>query len=169
MDPSHQPKPIDAHTDHVDGLSWPHEHPESWFIGLSIEPRPQALPSNISFWPFYTAPDLWPSNTSPQSYYTASDLGPSNASSPLSHTYYSAVSSPSYSMTTNTASILSSNMSLPYSVTSINSRKSRKNVLYPRRAHPMPPPEPVSMPVPSKNLPISLAVRFFLATFCNSV
>lgn len=36
------------------------------------------------------------------------------------------------------SSILSSNTSFPYSVTSINSRKSRKNVLYPRRVHPPP-------------------------------
>ncbi|KAH9044955.1 hypothetical protein EDB83DRAFT_2523601 [Lactarius deliciosus] len=33
---------------------------------------------------------------------------------------------------------MSSNTSFPYSVTSINSRKSRKNVLYPRRVHPPP-------------------------------
>ncbi|KAI9435443.1 hypothetical protein H4582DRAFT_648905 [Lactarius indigo] len=36
------------------------------------------------------------------------------------------------------SSIMSSNTSFPYSVTSINSRKSRKNVLYPRRVHPPP-------------------------------
>ncbi|KAH8987266.1 hypothetical protein EDB92DRAFT_1817953 [Lactarius akahatsu] len=33
---------------------------------------------------------------------------------------------------------MSSNTSFPYSVTSVNSRKSRKNVLYPRRVHPPP-------------------------------
>ena len=54
-------------------------------------------------------------------------------------TYYSAVSSPLYSTTTNTGSTLSSNMSFPYLVIWINSRKSRKTVLYPRRAHPLPP------------------------------
>ncbi|KAI9435448.1 hypothetical protein H4582DRAFT_1969446 [Lactarius indigo] len=37
-----------------------------------------------------------------------------------------------------TNSTASSNPSFPYSVTSVNSRKSRKNVLYPRRAHPPP-------------------------------
>ncbi|KAI9461894.1 hypothetical protein BJY52DRAFT_163647 [Lactarius psammicola] len=36
------------------------------------------------------------------------------------------------------SSVMSSNMSFPYSVTSINSRKSRKSVLYPRRVHPPP-------------------------------
>ncbi|KAH9054773.1 hypothetical protein EDB87DRAFT_1420047 [Lactarius vividus] len=36
------------------------------------------------------------------------------------------------------SSIMSSNTSFPYSVTSVNSRKSRKNVLHPRRVHPPP-------------------------------
>ncbi|KAF8257966.1 hypothetical protein EI94DRAFT_1756242 [Lactarius quietus] len=41
-------------------------------------------------------------------------------------------------MAETSSSIMSSNMSFPYSVTSISSRKSRKNVLYPRRVHPSP-------------------------------
>ena len=168
MDPPYPLHPNDAHTDNADGLSRLQEYPESWSPGVGIEPRRQALPSNISPWSYYTAADLQPSNISPWSYYTAPDLGPSNASSPQSHLYYSTVSSPSHSITTNTASTLSSNLSLPYSVTSINSRKSRMNVLYPRRAHPMPPPGPSPVPVPSEKFSMSLGVRFFLPTFCNS-
>ena len=148
MDPPYPLRLIDAHTDHTDGLSQSQEYPESWSPVVGIEPRLQALPPNISPWSYYTVPDLRLPNTSPESYYTASDLRQSNASSPQSNSYYSAVSSPSHSTTTNTDSTLSSNMSFPYSVTSINSRKSRMNVLYPRRAHPIPPPEPEPEPVP---------------------
>ena len=157
MDPPYQLQPIDAHVDGLSGL-----FPESWSTALGIEPGPSALLSNLS----------------PQSYYTASDLGPSNFSSPQSNSYYSAISSPSCSITTTTSSTLSSNMSFPYSVTSINSRKSRMNVLYPRRAHPLPRPAPMPapmqapllapVPLPSTKIPISHGVRFFLATFCNS-
>ena len=171
MDLPYQPQPIDAHTDHVDGLSRPQEYPEAWCPVVGIEPRPQDLPSDISPWSYYTAPDLQPSNISPLSYYTAPDLRPSNVSSPQSHSYYSAVSSPSHSTKTNTGSLLSSNMSFPYSVTSINSRKSRKNVIYPRRAHPLPASVPLLGPVPvlSEEIPISLSVRLSPATFYNSV
>jgi len=54
-------------------------------------------------------------------------------------------------------------MSFPYSVTSINSRKSRKNVLYPRRAHPVP------VAVSSEHLSVSTdaliwQVRFLCTT-----
>ncbi|KAH9049227.1 hypothetical protein EDB83DRAFT_1403816 [Lactarius deliciosus] len=55
--------------------------------------------------------------------------------------FYTANSSLSQSSTTQTVyrnSTASSNLSFPYTVTSINSYKSRKNVLYPRRAHPPP-------------------------------
>ena len=51
--------------------------------------------------------------------------------------YYTANTS-LLSYSTNSTSAQSSNMSFSYSVTSINSRKSRKNVLYPRRVHPLP-------------------------------
>ena len=155
MDPLYQLQPIDAYTDHAYFLSRPEEYPESWSPVLGIEPRSQAQSSNM---------------ISPRSYYTAPDLRRSNVSSPQSHSYYSAISSPSYSTKTNTASTWSSNMSFPYSVTSINSRKSRKNVLYPRRTHPLPPPVP--MPVPSENFPTSPGVRFcssyFLQLFLNA-
>ncbi|KAH9175162.1 hypothetical protein EDB89DRAFT_394648 [Lactarius sanguifluus] len=55
--------------------------------------------------------------------------------------FYTANTSLSQSSTTQTVyrnSTASSNLSFPYTVTSINSYKSRKNVLYPRRAHPPP-------------------------------
>ncbi|KAH9038431.1 hypothetical protein EDB84DRAFT_1092928 [Lactarius hengduanensis] len=55
-----------------------------------------------------------------------------------SQSYYTANTSPLSSLTTNSASTLSSVTSFPYSVTSIRSQKSRKNVLYPRRVRPLP-------------------------------
>jgi len=60
------------------------------------------------------------------------------------------------------SSIISSNSSFPYSVTSINSRKSRKNVLYPRRVHP----PPVTVLPESVGSPDMLAweVRYLCAT-----
>ena len=139
MDPPYRPQRIDgvdALSDYVDGLLRPGEYSDldhyMWSALPSIMlPRLGSLPSNIS----------------PQSYHTALDLRTSNVSPSQSNPYYSAVPSPSHSTTTNTGSTLSSNMSFPYSVTSITSRKSRKNVLYPRRAHPMPPPEPLPVPL----------------------
>ncbi|KAI9461886.1 hypothetical protein BJY52DRAFT_1257395 [Lactarius psammicola] len=62
---------------------------------------------------------------------------PSSIDSSL-RTFYTANSSPSYSSSrqpVNSTSTASSNNSYHYSVTSINSRKSRKNVFYPSRAH----------------------------------
>ena len=162
--PSHSPRPMDSpyQLQPIDGLSG--LFPESWSPVLGVEPRPSALLSNLS----------------PQSFYTASDLRPSNFSSPQSNSYYSAISSPC-SITTTTSSTLSSTMSFPYSVTSINSRKSRMNVLYPRRAHPLPrpaqipapPPSPhqrlapylAPVPLPPENMPISHGVRFFSSCF----
>ena len=159
MYPPYRPQRIDSHNDHDDGLSRPGDYPDldpySWSpLPDIVLPRLGALPSVISS----------------QSYHTALDLQPSNVSSSQSNSYYSAVSSPSHLTTTNTASTLSSNMSFPYSVNSINSRKSRKNVLYSRRAHPMPPPEPepVLLPPPEpaalllpEYFSISHSVRFF--------
>jgi hypothetical protein len=70
--------------------------------------------------------------------------------------YHTANASPLSYLTTNSTSTLSSNMSFPFSVTSINSRKSRKNVLYPRRVHP-----PPLLPVPvAPEHPASSDVRF---------
>ncbi|KAI9435447.1 hypothetical protein H4582DRAFT_649233 [Lactarius indigo] len=113
MDPLYLLQSIRARNDHADSLSR-----LSWPPILGSEPGPGAQPSNTSsLQSYYTAPYLHPSDASPQSNYFAD-------SSPT----YSAMNSES----------LSSNMSFPYSVTSINSRKSHKNVLYPRRAHPLP-------------------------------
>lgn len=156
MDRPYLPQPIDAHTDHVDGLSRPGEYP--YLDPYSWSPRPDILLPRLG---------ALPSNISSGSYYTVPDLQPSNVPSSQSNTYYSAVSSPSYATTTNTGSTLSSNISFPYSVTSINSRKSRKNVLYPRRAHPLPLPE--LEPEPSESFPMSHDVRLFIYSyFCNS-
>jgi hypothetical protein len=58
-----------------------------------------------------------------------------------SQTFYTANSSPSCSsagQTVNTDSAALSNNSYHYSVNSVNSYKSRKNVLYPCRVHPLP-------------------------------
>ncbi|KAH8987277.1 hypothetical protein EDB92DRAFT_1137310 [Lactarius akahatsu] len=112
MDPPQKRQFINAHTG---GQSRPEQH--SWFAVHGSGPERYSRPSNTS---------------SLQSYYTSpqqSDIS--------SQSYYSARESPSNS-TTNSASTPSSDMSFPYSVTSINSRKSRKNVLYPRREHPPP-------------------------------
>ncbi|KAH9177227.1 hypothetical protein EDB89DRAFT_1519816 [Lactarius sanguifluus] len=115
MDFSHRPQPFNAYTDRAGGLSRPVRHP--WFPAHVSGPERYSQPSGTS---------------SLQSYYTSpqqSDIS--------SQSYYSARESPSNS-TTNSASTPSSDMSFPYSVTSVNSRKSRKNVLYPRREHPLP-------------------------------
>ncbi|KAI9461892.1 hypothetical protein BJY52DRAFT_1257412 [Lactarius psammicola] len=99
----------------MDPLLRPEQQSRSHVLGS--EPEPYAQPSNTSsLQSYYTALNAWQSNTSSQA-------------------YYSADSSPSF---TNSASTRSSSMSFPYSETSINSYKSRKNVLYPRRAHPLP-------------------------------
>ena len=156
MDPPYQLQPIDVE---VDGLS--QLYPDSGSPVLGIESMPSALLSNISPQSPYIASDLRQSNITLQSSYTAPDLRPSNVSSPQSNSYYSAISSPSYSTTTNTASTWSSNNSFPYSVTSINSRKSRMNVLYPRRSYPLPLPAPVL----SESSPYHTQCTFFSSYF----
>ena len=112
MESPYQQQPINDHTDRANssGLSWPERH-----LRYSVF-RPQGEP--------YVPPSTWASasfstNSSPHSYHTAN-------TSPLSN------------LTMNSTSTQSSNLSFPFSVTSINSYKSRKNVLYPRRAHPLP-------------------------------
>ncbi|KAH9018934.1 hypothetical protein EDB84DRAFT_1518085 [Lactarius hengduanensis] len=148
MDPPYLLQPINAYTDRADGLSRLQQY--SWPPVLGSGPGPSTQPSNtlshyaepyfrasdISSQSYYTAPSsyLRASDFSSQSYYSVPYLRPSDVSS---QSYYSADSSLSYP-TTNSASTWSSNISFPYSITSINSRKSRKNVLYPRRAHPLP-------------------------------
>ncbi len=89
---------------------------------------------------------------------------PSSIDSSL-RTFYTANSSPSYSSARqpmNTTSTASSNNSYHYSVTSVNSYKSRTNVLYPRRAHP-----PPITPLPDSI--VALDVRFLLVTFPSSL
>ncbi|KAH9003768.1 hypothetical protein EDB86DRAFT_2273747 [Lactarius hatsudake] len=115
MDSRHMRQSINAHTGRAGGQSRPEPH--SWFLVHGSGPEYYSRPSNTS---------------SLQSYYTSpqqSDIS--------SQSYYSARESPSNS-TTNSTSTPSSDTSFPYSVTSINSRKSRKSVLYPRREHPPP-------------------------------
>ncbi|KAH9003764.1 hypothetical protein EDB86DRAFT_2889722 [Lactarius hatsudake] len=114
MDPLYLLQLIRARTDPADGLSQPEQHSWPPLLGSEHGPAQQSNTSSL------------------QSYHTAPYLHASSVSSPQS--YYFADSSPSYS----TMNSLSSNTSFPYSITSINSRKSHKNVLYPRRTHPLP-------------------------------
>ncbi|KAF8266703.1 hypothetical protein EI94DRAFT_1732492 [Lactarius quietus] len=76
--------------------------------------------------------------------------------------YYTANSSPLSQLTAISTSTQSSNLSYPYSVTSINSYKSRKNVLYPRRVHPL----PVAVPLEPSTSPDALLIWqvWFLST-----
>lgn len=144
MDPPHLLQGTRAHTSRSDGLSRSEQH--SW-IPVFGSAKPYAEPSRTSSLQSYytlpysstppyvpsplnastppnastlpsapTLPNAWPSNASLQSYYSAN-------TSPLSYL---------------SSSTRSSIMSFPFSVTSINSYKSRKNVLYPRRVHPLP-------------------------------
>jgi hypothetical protein len=83
-------------------------------LTLPVRPAPPVHPAPHP-------PHGWPTNASYQSYYSAS-------TSPLSY------------LSTNSSSTRSSTLSVPFTVTSINSYKSRKNVLYPRRVHPAPVP-----------------------------
>lgn len=112
-------------------LSRPEQH--SWFSVLGIKSKSKAQASNTSILPPCSSPS------------SPSSVHPSNTSSFQS--YYTANSALSYS-TMNSASMRSSEMSSPYSVTSINSRKSRMNVLYPRRVHPLPVAEPSEHSLP---------------------
>ncbi|KAH9044947.1 hypothetical protein EDB83DRAFT_2317854 [Lactarius deliciosus] len=121
-------QPDNSRADGADSLSELEQHPWSSVRVPGSEPDPYAQSCIQSS-----------NNSSLQSYHTAPNAGQSNTSS---QTYYSADLSPSHP-TTNSASTRSSNISDPYSVRSINSRKSHKNVLYRRRAHP--PPVPVSL------------------------
>ena len=79
-------------------------------------------------------------------------------SSPLSfHTANTSASYLSARQATTSSTSMSSMVSFPYSVNSVNSYKSRKTVLYPRRAHPMPAIAAAS-PVSPENV-VSLGVR----------
>ncbi len=125
MDPPYYlPQPINAHTDRADASE---RHPR-YSVPRSV-PEPSG-PSS-SAWAS-TSQSLGMGNPSPLS----------TSSTPQS--YYTANTSPMSYLTTSSTSTPSSNISFPYSVTSIGSYKSRKNVLYPRRVHPSPLPVAVS-------------------------
>ncbi|KAI9448534.1 hypothetical protein H4582DRAFT_2124508 [Lactarius indigo] len=82
--------------------------------------------------------DALPSDTQSRHASQSEILGSARSSL---QSFYTANTSLSQSSTTQTMyrnSTASSNLSFPYTVRSINSYKSRKNVLYPRRAHPPP-------------------------------
>ncbi|KAH9003762.1 hypothetical protein EDB86DRAFT_2889705 [Lactarius hatsudake] len=109
--------PINAHADHADNISRLEQHPCFAVRVPGSEPDPNAQSC--------AQPSETNTSSLQSSYYTAPNALRSNTSS---QTYHSANSSPSRS----------SNISFPYSVRSINSYKSRKNVLYPSRARPLP-------------------------------
>lgn len=140
MDHVHRLQRINAYPGQIDGPSRSEQH--SWST-VTISPKTRADRSrSSSLQSYYTAPYAFtpPYVPSPPSVPT-----PPNAPSPphgrTSHasyqSYYSANTSPMSYISTNTSSTLSSTLS-SYSVASINSYKSRKTVLYPRRAHPPP-------------------------------
>ncbi|KAH9177224.1 hypothetical protein EDB89DRAFT_1935041 [Lactarius sanguifluus] len=126
-------RPNNSRADGADSLSQLEQHPWSSVRVPGSEPDPYAQSSAQSC-------VQSSNNSSLQSYHTAPNAGQSNTSS---QTYYSADLSPSHP-TTNSASTRSSNISDPYSpaysVRSVNSCKSHKNVLYRRRVHPLPVP-----------------------------
>ncbi len=131
MNHPHRLQLIDAHVDRPDGVKPSSStislrKEPSWLSELGFEPGSSASPpttrSSAHQDEILGRAGLNSIGSSLQSFYTA------NTS--LSH------SAPPQTMCTN--STVSSNLSFPYSVTSINSYKSRKNVLYPRRAHPPP-------------------------------
>ncbi|KAH9018930.1 hypothetical protein EDB84DRAFT_1518058, partial [Lactarius hengduanensis] len=141
-------QPNNSRADGVDSLSQLVQHPVWSSVRVpGSEPDPYAQSSAQSC-------VQSSNNSSLQSYHTAPNAGQSNTSS---QTYYSADLSPSHP-TTNSASTRSSNISDPYSpaysARSINSCKSRKNVLYRRRAHPIP--VPVSLGLFSSTPPEDL-------------
>ena len=105
----------------------------------------------------FDPPSITPSEIIPE-LYVLSTFSDHETTSSIQSYYTANTSILSYS-TTDSTSPQSSDMSFPYSVTSINSRKSRKNVLYPRRVHP--PPVAVSS---EHSLPPD--VRFFKISFC---
>ncbi|KAF8257939.1 hypothetical protein EI94DRAFT_1213544 [Lactarius quietus] len=121
MDPQSQPQSKNAHADrplHPKQRSW-----LSVFSAKRKQHKVHAIKTPIR------SPHSAPSPPGPASYLPSAD--PSTTSSHYTDSLLS------YS-STNSGSTQSSDVSFAYSVTSINSYKSRKNVLYPRRAHPMP-------------------------------
>ena len=109
---------------------------------LSLQPYRSANVSFISTDPslqsYYSANTSFIStDSSLQSYYTANASFITDSSLQSYHTAYASVSSHSTIYSVSTSSHRS-DASLPYSVNSANSYKSRKTVLYPRREHPPP-------------------------------
>ena len=109
---------------------------------LSLQPYRSANVSFISTDPslqsYYSANTSFISiDSSLQSYYTANASFITDSSLQSYHTAYASVSSHSTIYSVSTSSHRS-DASLPYSVNSVNSYKSRKTVLYPRREHPPP-------------------------------
>ena len=97
------------------------------------------LSTNSSLQSYYTAnaslDSVLSTDSSLQSFYTANT---SFLSTDSLQSYYTANASVSSFSTDNSTPSHSSDESLPYSVKSINSCKSRKTVLYRRREHPQP-------------------------------
>jgi len=172
MDHSYRPQRIHAHASRADGPSRSEQHSRTPLIASA---KPYAQPSRTSSLQSYYTPlngssppnassppiaptpssaptprHVWSSNTSPHSYWSSHTSPHSFWSSNTSpHSYYTANASPLSNLSTSSSYTQSSNMSFPYSVTSINSHNSRKNILYPRRAHP-PPAPPLAVPVPAE-------------------
>ena len=98
------------------------------------------LSTNSSLQSYYSANTSFIStDSSLQSFYTANSSFISTHSSLQSYcTANASVSSLSSIHSEPTSSRSSDDVSLPYSVNSVNSYKSRKTVLYPRREHPQP-------------------------------
>ena len=115
---------------------------ESSSTDSSLQPYRSANVSFISTDPslqsYYSANTSFIStDSSLQSYYTANASFITDSSLQSYHTAYASVSSHSTIYSVSTLSHRS-DASLPYSVNSVNSYKSRKTVLYPRREHPPP-------------------------------
>ena len=166
MDHSYRTQRIDAHNGRTDGPSGPSRSEQhSWFPLVSSAKTYGQSSRTSSLRSYYTPPYSFtpPNTSSPQNTPSSSTSSPSSAPTPPSapilrqagpsnaspYSYYSANTSPLSNLSTNSSSTQSSNVSFPYSVTSINSYKSRKNVLYPRRVHPPAPPPVVVVSEPS--------------------
>ncbi|KAN0142046.1 hypothetical protein V8E53_000508 [Lactarius tabidus] len=150
MDHPRRSQRISAHSSRTDGTSRSEQY--SWFP-VTSSAKPYAQPSrSSSLQSYYTVPyyAVTPPNVSSPPHAPSPLSAPSPPSAPTPphgwptnasyQSYYSASTSPLSYLSTNSSSTRSSTLSVPFTVTSINSYKSRKNVLYPRRAHPAPVP-----------------------------
>ena len=184
MPTPYQLRRTNSRTDKTDAsdLSWP--EPSLMYSDLLSEPEPYVSPP--STWPgtsafqpqrmgqgssspttrthsphsSYTARGS-PRSTrtdSPRSYYTPRE-SPRSIRTDSPRLSYTANELPSPYLPTNSTSTTSTSISVPYTVKTVNSHKSRKNVLYPRRVHP---PLPVTVSLELEHVSISHDVRFFL-------